>query len=139
MLEEKAGYLKDFPINIRVSHIENYPLHYHYDPEFIYVLKGFVTLKCGSSIYKMQQGDIFVANESEVHGIYNCSTDNVVLIIQIDTRYFSKQFPALKNSVYRTLSKDRSDENLVHLRSQLLHVAFNYLKNHRDIKLKIPT
>ncbi|MDO4868727.1 MAG: AraC family transcriptional regulator [Bacillota bacterium] len=136
MLEEKAGYLKDFPINIRVLHIENYPLHYHFDPEFIYVLKGFVTLKCGSSIYKMQQGDIFVVNESEVHGIYHCSTDNVVLMIQIDTAYFSKMFPALKNSVYRTLSKDRNDENLVYLRSQLLHVTFNYLKRSPGYKIE---
>lgn len=136
MLEEKAGYLKDFPINIRVTHIENYPLHYHYDPEFIYVLKGFVTLKCGSSIYKMQQGDIFVVNESEVHGIYHCSTDNVVLMIQINTKYYIKQFPNLNNSVYRTLSKDRSDENLLHLRSQLLHVAFNYLKRSPGYKME---
>jgi len=136
MLEEKAGYLKDSPINIRILHIENYPLHYHLDPEFIYVLKGFVTLKCGSSIYKMQQGDIFVANESEVHGIYHCSTDNVVLMIQIDARYFIKMFPALNSSVYRTLSKDRNDENLVYLRSQLLHVAFNYLKRSPGYKME---
>ena len=136
MLEEKAGYLKDFPINIRVLHIENYPLHYHFDPEFIYVLKGFVTLKCGSSIYKMQQGDIFVVNESEVHGIYHCSTDNVVLMLQVNTAYFSKMFPALKNSVYRTLSKDRNDENLIYLRSQLLHVAFNYLKRSPGYKME---
>ena len=136
MLEEKAGYLRDSPINIRILHIENYPLHYHLDPEFIYVLKGFVTLKCGSSIYKMQQGDIFVANESEVHGIYHCSTDNVVLMIQIDTGYFIKMFPALNSSVYRTLSKDRNDENLVYLRSQLLHVAFNYLKRSPGYKIE---
>lgn len=136
MLEEKAGYLKDFPINIRISHIENYPLHYHSDPEFIYVLKGFVTLKCGSSIYKMQKGDIFVVNESEVHGIYDCSTDNAVLMIQIETRYFIKMFPTLPYSVYRTLSKDRNDENLVYLRSQLLHIAFNYLKRSPGYKLE---
>ncbi len=136
MLEEKAGYLKDFPINIRISHIQNYPLHYHTDPEFIYVLKGFATLKCGSSIYKMQQGDIFLVNESEVHGIYDCSIDNVVLIIQINSNYFIKQFPSLNNSVYRTLSKDRGDENLVHLRNQLLHLAFNYLKRSPGYKLE---
>ncbi len=135
MIEEKAGYLKDFPMNIRIAHIENYPLHYHCDVEFIYLLKGFVTLKCGSSIYKMQQGDVFVINESEVHGIYDCSSDNVLLSIQINTNYFSKYYPMLEHSIFRTLSRDRSDENLISLRNNLLHIASNYLRRTAGYRL----
>lgn len=136
MLEEKAGYLNESPINIKITHIENYPLHYHNDPEFIYVLKGFITLKSGSSIYKMKQGDIFVVNESEVHGIYSCSQNNVVMMLQIDTRYFAKYFPTLSNSVFRTLGKDRDSERIVNLRNWLLQIAFNHLKNVSGNKLE---
>ena len=110
MLEEKAGYLNDMPMNIRIVNIKNYPLHCHYDHEFIYVLRGFVTLKCGSSIYKMQQGDIFITNDSEVHGIYDCSGDNIVLQIQISSDYFTRQFPTLPYSVYRTIRKEKSNQ-----------------------------
>jgi len=127
MLEEKAGYLNDMPMNIRIVNIKNYPLHCHYDHEFIYVLRGFVTLKCGSSIYKMQQGDIFITNDSEVHGIYDCSGDNIVLQIQISSDYFTRQFPTLPYSVYRTIRKEKSNKEVIVLRNLLLKIAFNHI------------
>ena len=127
MLEERAGYLDDMPMNIRIVNIKNYPLHYHYDHEFICVLKGFVTLKCGSSIYKMQQGDVFIVNDSEVHGIYDCSGDNVVLLIQINADHFRMQFPTLENNVYRTMEKDKDNEEIIVLRNLLLKIAVHYL------------
>ena len=135
MLEEKAGYLDDMPMNVRIVNIKNYPLHYHYDHEFIYVLRGFITLKCGSSIYKMQQGDIFVANESEVHGIYDCSSDNIVLMIQISTAHFIRQFPTLPYNVYRTMRKEKSNEEIIVLRNQLLKIALNYVAKRPGYKM----
>ena len=47
MLFEKITYQDDFPINITIASIEEYPLHYHQAIEFVYVLKGEVTLKNG--------------------------------------------------------------------------------------------
>ena len=135
MLEEKAGYLDDMPLNIRIIHIKNYPLHYHYDHEFIYVLKGTITLKCGSSIYNMQQGDIFITNDGEVHGIYNCSGDNVVLMIQINADYFIRQFPTLENNVYRTMGKEKVNEEIMVLRNLLLRIAFNDMVKRPGYKL----
>ncbi|MBQ9015809.1 MAG: helix-turn-helix transcriptional regulator [Firmicutes bacterium] len=125
MLEEKAGYLDDMPVNVRIVNIENYPLHYHYDHEFIYVLRGVVTLKCGSSIYEMQQGDIFIINDSEVHGIYDCSSDNIVLLVQINAPYFKRQFPTLPCNVYRTMGIEKSNEEIIVLRNLLLKIAHN--------------
>ena len=135
MLEEKAGYLDDMPLNIRIVNIKNYPLHYHNDHEFIYVLKGSVTLKCGSSIYKMQQGDIFIINDSEVHGIYDCSSDNIVLMIQINAAYFIRQFPTLPYNVYRTMEKEKSNEEIIVLRNLLLKIAFNDISRRPGYKM----
>ncbi|MBQ9015812.1 MAG: AraC family transcriptional regulator [Firmicutes bacterium] len=127
MLKETIGYLDDMPMNIRIVNIKNYPLHYHYDHEFIYVLKGSAVLKCGSSIYQMQQGDVFIVNDSEVHGITDCSNDNVVLLIQINADYFIRQFPTLEHYVFRTMEKDRVNEEIIVLRNLLLKTGLNYL------------
>ena len=135
MLEEKTGYLDDMPMNIRIVTIKNYPLHFHYDHEFIYVLKGFVTLKCGSSIYEMRQGDIFIINDSEVHGIYDCSSDNVVLLVQINADYFIRQFPTLPCNVYRTMGIEKSNEEIIVLRNLLLKIALNYISGHPGYKM----
>lgn len=136
MLEEKAGYLDDMPMNIRIVNIRNYPLHYHSDHEFIYVLRGNVTLKCGSSIYKMQQGDIFIINDSEVHGIYDCSDDNVVLMIQISQDFFIRQFPTLSNNVYRTMGIEKSNKEIIVLRNLLLKIALKYISRSPGYKMQ---
>ena len=136
MLEEKVGYLRDFPMNIKLVNIKNYPLHYHTDIEFIYVLRGFVTLKCGSSIYKMQQGDIFTVNESEVHGIFDCSKDNAILLIRIEMKYFVKLFPTLPSRAYRTMGKERSSEGIVFLRNNFLQIGYNFFSKAPGYKLE---
>lgn len=45
MLFEKTTYADDFPLNITIAHVEEYPFHYHHDIEFIYVLKGEIWFK----------------------------------------------------------------------------------------------
>ena len=38
MLLEKTSYPNDFPLQIHVMQVKDYPLHYHQDIELIYVL-----------------------------------------------------------------------------------------------------
>ena len=54
MLFERTVYLDDFPMNIRIAKITEYPFHYHQDVEFVYVLKGEVYLKDVSSHYLLK-------------------------------------------------------------------------------------
>lgn len=135
MLEEKAGYLDDMPLNIRIVNIKNYPLHYHDDHEFIYVLRGFVMLKCGSNTFKLQQGDVFIMNDGEVHGMYDCSNDNIVLMIQINASYFIKQFPTLPYNIYRTMEKEKGNKEIIVLRNFLLKIALNYVEQRPGYKI----
>src|SRR5699024_7177046 len=95
MLFEKTTYLDDFPINIRVAEITEYPFHYHQDVEFVYVLKGEVYLKDVSSHYLLKEGDVFTINGHEVHGMKSTDKENAVAIIQISNRYFTRYFPDL--------------------------------------------
>lgn len=136
MLEEKIGYLEDYPINIKIQNIRRYPFHFHYDLEAFYVLKGFVTFKCGSSIYRMQAGDVFVINESEMHSVYDCSTDNAVMTMHANTEYFEKDFPYISDTVYRTYNKDKTDINVIKLRTFLLKMAVNNFSRKPGYKLE---
>lgn len=126
MLEEKIGYLKEYPLNIKIFHIKYYPFHVHDDTEALYVLKGTITLKCGSSIYDLQEGDVFIINDTEVHGIYNCSEDSIVMSIHINVQFFTKEFPYLPDTVYRTANKDRTNTDIVDLRLFILKIALNH-------------
>lgn len=128
MLFEKITYQDDFPINVTIASLEEYPVHYHQDIEFIYVLKGRISLKNGYCIYTLREGDIFVNAGHEIHSMYSVddAEKNVVALIQISTRYFSQYFPDLGKACYRTYSKRSTNPKLDHLREIMLQIILKY-------------
>ena len=67
MLLEKTSYSNDFPLQIRVMQVKDYPLHYHQDIELVYVLEGEINLRSGYCTYQLHEGDLFCNNGHEVH------------------------------------------------------------------------
>ncbi|HKM28756.1 MAG TPA: AraC family transcriptional regulator [Anaerovoracaceae bacterium] len=126
MLFEKITYSDDFPINITIANIDEYPVHYHQDIEFVYVLKGEVNLKNGYCTYTLKEGDIFTNSGHEVHRITSNGEDNVVALIQISTHYFSQYFPTLSRACYRTYSNKASTKKHDNLREKLLQILLQY-------------
>lgn len=126
MLFEKITYQDDFPINITIASIEEYPLHYHQDIEFVYVLKGEVTLKNGYCHYTLKEGDIFTNAGHEVHSLTSTGRENIVALIQISTRYFSQYFPSLSKACYRTYSNKPTTKRHDNLREKLLQILLAY-------------
>lgn len=126
MLFEKITYQDDFPINITIANIKDYPLHYHQDIEFVFVLKGEVTLKNGYCFYTLRQGDIFTNSGHEVHGITSTDPDNVVALIQISTHHFSQYFPSLSKACYRTYTNKTRTRKHDNLQEKLLSILLQY-------------
>ena len=126
MLFEKITYQDDFPINITIASIEEYPLHYHQDIEFVYVLKGEIMLKNGCCHYTLREGDIFTNAGHEVHSLASIGKDNIVALIQISTHYFSQYFPSLSKACYRTYSNKPTTKRHDNLREKLLQILLAY-------------
>ena len=95
MLFEKTTYTDNFPLNIMIAHIEEYPFHYHHDIEFVYILKGEIWLKNVGQHYLLKEGDLFTNSGHEVHSLTATDKDNIVAIIQVSNRFFTQYFPAL--------------------------------------------
>lgn len=126
MLFEKLTYQDDFPINITIASVEEYPLHYHKDIEFVYVLKGEIKLKNGYCQYTLKEGDIFTNAGHEVHSLLATDEENIVALIQISTHYFSQYFPSLSKSCYRTYSNKQTTKRHDSLREKLLQILLAY-------------
>lgn len=47
---EACQYSDDFPISIRIVNMNEDPLHYHHDIEFIFVLEGEIELKMDTAV-----------------------------------------------------------------------------------------
>ena len=126
MLFEKTIYENDFPINMRIMQVVEYPIHYHHDIEFVYVLKGEVRLKDVCSNYLLKEGDLFTINGHEVHGLTATDKDNVVAVIQISNRFFTQYFPSLGKACFMTGGKNDTHNKLDQLRKILLRILLNY-------------
>ena len=137
MLLEKTSYPNDFPLQIHVMQVKDYPLHYHQDIELIYVLEGEVSLRSGYCTYQLHEGDLFCNNGHEVHSISSPEGDNVICSIKISNSFFTQFFPKLSHSTYRTYSKVPHDEKFDTLRRIYLTILHDYLKKNFDYKKQI--
>lgn len=134
MLFEGLTYAADFPMNIQVVHVTEDPLHYHVDVEFVYVLRGKVQLTNGCHSYVLRDGDVFTNVGHEVHSLSSLSEDNVVAILQISTHYFSRYFPNLSQSVYRSYSQRSDTKKHDRLRGLLLQILLKYAVKNSNYK-----
>ena len=126
MLFEKITYQDDFPINITIANIKEYPIHYHQDTEFVMVLKGEISLKNGYCTYTLHEGDIFTNSGHEVHSLMSTGEDNIVAVIQLSTHYFSQYFPDLTKACYRTYTNKGHTRKHDALREKLLEILLQY-------------
>ena len=126
MIFEKITYSDDFPINIKIVNIRNYPLHYHQDIEFLYILKGEVRLKNVCHTYNLKEGDIFTNNGHEIHGMEAITKDNVVAIIQVSNHFFTQYFPALPKACFMTFVRNEKTAKVDMLRKMLINILTDY-------------
>lgn len=139
-IEEKVMFEGDFPVHFRMVHIENYPLHYHMDMEIMYVLRGSLTIKSTTYTYKLSERSVFISNKSEVHGIYDASDDNVVILIYLESRSFAKHFQGMDvagGTCFRTVVKDNNNPKLLRLQKELIFCTSLYLAKTEGYKEKI--
>lgn len=126
MLFEKATYLDDFPLNIRIAKVTEYPIHYHQDVDIIYVLKGEIRLKNVCHHYLLKEGDIFTNSGHEIHGLTATDKENVVAMIQVSNRFFTQYFPTLTGACFMTYGKNDKHFKLDTLQKMLLHILLDY-------------
>ena len=134
MLYQTITYPDDFPMSIRISRIKNIPLHYHNDIELIFVLSGSVNLTNSYGKFLLVEGDVFTNNGNEVHSLASSDSDNVVAIIQISNTFFTKDFPTLGKSAYRTNAIKATDARQEDLRKLVLRILLQYMKKGSNYK-----
>jgi AraC-like DNA-binding protein len=126
MLKEKLYYEDNLPVSIRICEVGEYPIHFHADPEVVYLLKGELNLKNGYYTHGMKAGDVFIMNERELHSYVSEGGANLALILHFDVKYFAQYFPDLENSFLVTDTDDANDPDSEALRDSLLRIMMEF-------------
>lgn len=137
MLKEHILYKGELPVNCSIMNIEEYPIHFHNDLEVVYVLQGSVRLKNGYYNYDMQEGDIYILNDREIHSYYRLNESNAVLILQLNLSYFSRYYEILRNSFFVTDMNGAEDESIEELQELLARIALENLNCEQGYEKRI--
>lgn len=137
MLKEKNLYKEGLPIRVVTADVEDYPIHYHNDLEIIYTLEGALNLKNGYYSYTLHQGDMFIVNGKEMHSLCGNGQPNMVMMLQLDIKYFSQYYENLGGSYFVTDMEDDREENLSVLKTILARIMLEILQKGYGYEQKV--
>ena len=137
MLKEKVFYRDGIPVNALVANMKEYPVHFHDDPEIVYVLSGSVGLRSGCHTHTLKQGDLFILNDKEIHSYFGTGEDNIVMLLQLDVSFFSSYYSDFKNYFFTTDLTHKNDENLEILRDLAARIVMEILEREGNYADKV--
>lgn len=96
---EKMHY-QTLPAKIFITSIGYSSMHWHYESEFVLVLKGNLAVQLEKEQWLLGVGDLILINPKLVHGIKRTEQDNICLIVQLNERFFQAESHGLKKYVF---------------------------------------
>lgn len=142
MLKEEIQYNDDFPVNILINGIKEYPAHYHSDIEVICILDGSIRIKDSLFSCCLNAGDVYVFNSKTHHSIHSISPTNIVLIMHINLNHYTNIIEDIEKINFLCpsfLKKNESENELMHVRYLLMKIldvyyrkdiSYDYFLNH---------
>lgn len=71
------------PIKVCVSHLKEHPIHFHSHLEIVYAIRGSVTVKSGTDMFTIIEGEYIFLNAYELHALWGTSNDAVIACIHV--------------------------------------------------------
>lgn len=136
---EYITYDKDIPAALSFLSIKDYPIHWHYSTEIIYVLRGSLDVYINSVKYELFEGQMEIINVDEVHHLHSDNGDNKVLIFHIDPYFFEKYYSDIENMFFYTKSGAdcQSEDEYDELRTYLSRILCEVVQKQEDYDNKV--
>ena len=132
MRKENIIWKDGLPVRALAASVHEWPLHYHQDPELIYVLRGAVQIRSGGYEQRLAAGDIFVVNANEPHEIKKTEEDNLVLFLSLRTEHFAVYHPELEKYFFAVREKDQARKEVQRLRERMGNIMLGILDRGRQ-------
>jgi AraC-like DNA-binding protein len=129
-----------FPFNLFITDILEFPPHWHEEIEIIYVLEEELVIGLNSEIYHLKPRDIFLINSGEVHFFVTPPKKSQRIILQFELSLFQSltDFLRARKPVSPLIPFDTPESGAHHdLEKQLLTIAREYSKKLPGYQLAI--
>lgn len=132
---------EDYPFNIFVTDIPEFPPHWHEELEIIYVLEEELVIGLNNEIYTLKPRDILLINSSEVHFFVTPPKKSKRIILQFEQRLFGSFATMMRENKFVTpyLNSSNESQTQVHrsLEKQILLIIEEYSKIRQGFQLAI--
>jgi len=85
---EVIEYEKKMPAKIFITSIDQSYYHWHFDYEFLLVLKGSLQVSGSEEMKILREGDMILFNSKVIHSLWKTDEENIVLFIQLKKSMF---------------------------------------------------
>lgn len=106
-----SNFSSHIPSNVSLLSIGRSPLHSHKYLQIIYVLDGVIDLTLSFSKYRLKKGDVFVVHYGDIHSLTGEKGKNHVILLDINSDYFKKDYPDIENRFFVSYLMQASDTN----------------------------
>jgi AraC-like DNA-binding protein len=106
-----SSFLSNIPSNVSLLSIGRVPLHSHKYLQIVYVLDGEIDLTLSFSKYRLKKGDVFVVHYGDLHSIAGEKGQNHVILLDINSDYFKKEYPDIENRFFLSYLMQSSGED----------------------------
>lgn len=92
---------QEFPFNLLITDIAEFPPHWHKEIEIIYVLEGKMDIGLNNQIYTMESGDILLVGMGDVHYFLTSPVRSNRIIVQFDLSMVEYVSPAFQDRRFK--------------------------------------
>lgn len=139
---------REFPFNLLITDIAEFPPHWHKEIELIYVLEGLLDVGLNNKVYTLEPGDILLVGIGDVHYFLTRPVKSKRIIIQFDLLMVEYQSGAFLDRRFRfpLIKKNRADsleigypERRVHrlLEEEILTLHHEYQEKAEGYKMAV--
>lgn len=125
------------PIKIYIHSADKFAMHLHSEIEIVFVLKGSINISIGNKNHLLKENDIMIVNSNEVHSTSRTDEKNMILILQIDSSYYSRYYEDIKKVRFccSSFGDMNEEENLDIIREYLAKIVWENNKKDKGYKL----
>lgn len=93
------GY-EGLPFKLLIHGVNKRTTHWHDNIEILFILEGSLEVRIAEHRHMLKKDDLFIINSKEIHNVKRTSKKNLVLLLQLDLRHYSRYYPEFKNMIF---------------------------------------
>ena len=136
--EMMMGY-RGLPFKVSTHSVDKTITHWHDHLEILVVLRGSVEIRVNDQLHILKEEDILMINSHEIHTTRKTEEDNILLLVQLDVKYYSKYYPELRNMIFENnyfkRQENKNDSDI--LKTHIAKIVWKLNKKNKGYRFSV--